>query len=42
VLQKYVRNVPYVQPYFDVQPDAPLAEFVMEAPRHPVFLIQQN
>jgi len=29
-----------VQPYFDVQPDAPLAEFVVEAPRHPVFLLQ--
>jgi deazaflavin-dependent oxidoreductase (nitroreductase family) len=40
VLKKYVMKIPYVQPYFDVQPDAPLAEFAVEAPRHPVFLIK--
>ncbi len=41
VLQKYLTDVPYVQPYFDVQPDSPLEAFVAEAPRHPVFLIQK-
>jgi deazaflavin-dependent oxidoreductase (nitroreductase family) len=40
VLQKYLTEVPIVQPYFDVQPDSPLEAFVVEAPRHPVFLIK--
>lgn len=40
VLQKYITNEPITRPYFDVQPDSPLEEFVAEAPRHPVFFIQ--
>lgn len=40
VLQKYLTDIPFVRPYFDVRPDSPLDEFVAEAPRHPVFLIQ--
>ncbi|MBE7550796.1 MAG: nitroreductase family deazaflavin-dependent oxidoreductase [Anaerolineales bacterium] len=40
VLQKYLTDVPYVRPYFEVQPDSPLPAFVAEAPRHPVFLIK--
>lgn len=40
VLKRYVTEVPITRPYFDVRPDSPLAAFVAEAPRHPVFLIE--
>lgn len=39
VLQRYVVRVPITRPYFDVGPESPLAAFVAEAPRHPVFRI---
>jgi deazaflavin-dependent oxidoreductase (nitroreductase family) len=37
VLQRYVTRVPITRPYFDANPDSPLATFEAEAPRHPVF-----
>jgi deazaflavin-dependent oxidoreductase (nitroreductase family) len=37
VLQRYVARVPITRPYFDAKPDSPLATFIAEAPRHPVF-----
>lgn len=37
VLREYLRMTPIVKPYFDAPPDAPLAAFVAEAGRHPVF-----
>ncbi|MFI5325433.1 MAG: nitroreductase family deazaflavin-dependent oxidoreductase [Candidatus Rokuibacteriota bacterium] len=37
VLQRYVTRVPITRPYFDARPDSPLAVFIAEAPRHPVF-----
>ena len=37
VLQRYITRVPITRPYFDVKPDSPLAAFIAEAPRHPVF-----
>jgi deazaflavin-dependent oxidoreductase (nitroreductase family) len=37
VLQRYVTRVPITRPYFDARPDSPLAAFIAEAPRHPVF-----
>jgi hypothetical protein len=40
VLRKYITNESIMRPYFDVQPDSPLEAFVVEAPRHPVFLIK--
>jgi deazaflavin-dependent oxidoreductase (nitroreductase family) len=39
VLQRYVTRVPITRPYFDAQPDSPLAAFIAEAPRHPVFAL---
>jgi hypothetical protein len=37
VLQRYVTRVPITRPYFDARPDSPLAAFIAQAPRHPVF-----
>jgi deazaflavin-dependent oxidoreductase (nitroreductase family) len=37
VLQRYLKRVPVVRPFFDVGPRSPVAEFEVEAPRHPVF-----
>jgi deazaflavin-dependent oxidoreductase (nitroreductase family) len=37
VLKKYVERVPITRPFFDVSPDSSLDEFIVEAPRHPVF-----
>jgi deazaflavin-dependent oxidoreductase (nitroreductase family) len=37
VLKAYLARTPVTRPFFDVAPDAPLADFVREAPRHPVF-----
>jgi deazaflavin-dependent oxidoreductase (nitroreductase family) len=37
ILKAYVQRVPITRPYFDVGPNAPLAAFAAEAPKHPVF-----
>ena len=37
VLRDYVRSVPVTAAYFDAKSDAPVASFVDEAARHPVF-----
>ena len=37
VLQRYITRVPITRPYFDARPDSPLAAFIAESPRHPVF-----
>jgi hypothetical protein len=37
ILQRYLKEVAVVRPFFDVTPDSPLADFVAEAFRHPVF-----
>jgi deazaflavin-dependent oxidoreductase (nitroreductase family) len=37
VLRAYLRSTPATKAYFDASKDAPLEEFVAEAPRHPVF-----
>ena len=39
ILKAYVQRVPIARPYFDAAPDAPLAAFVAEATRHPVFRV---
>src|SRR5215211_4532773 len=39
VLKAYAERVPITRPYFDAAPNAPLAAFVGEATRHPVFQI---
>ncbi|HEY6380463.1 MAG TPA: nitroreductase family deazaflavin-dependent oxidoreductase [Pseudolabrys sp.] len=39
VLKKYLSRVPVVRPFFDVTPKSQIADFVVEAPRHPVFRI---
>jgi deazaflavin-dependent oxidoreductase (nitroreductase family) len=37
VLRQYLRRVPVARPFVDVTPDSSLADFVAQAPRHPVF-----
>ena len=37
VLRHYVKQVPITAPFFDAGRDAPVEDFVAEAPRHPVF-----
>lgn len=39
ILKAYLERVPITRPYFDAAPDAPLAAFVAEAARHPVFQV---
>src|SRR5215207_11688896 len=39
ILKACMERVPVTRPYFDVAPDAPLAVFAAEAPRHPVFQV---
>jgi deazaflavin-dependent oxidoreductase (nitroreductase family) len=39
ILKTYVQRVPITRPYFDAAPDAPLAAFAAEAPKHPVFQV---
>jgi deazaflavin-dependent oxidoreductase (nitroreductase family) len=39
ILKAYLDRVPITRPYFDVTPDAPLAAFAAEAPKHPVFQV---
>jgi deazaflavin-dependent oxidoreductase (nitroreductase family) len=41
ILQRYLRRVPVVRPFFDVSPGSPLAQFEAEAPSHPVFRLTQ-
>ena len=42
VLKEYVATTPITRPFFNVAPDAPLADFAREAPRHPVFRIEER
>ena len=37
VLQRYVKAVSVVRPFFDVAPESSIDAFVREAPAHPVF-----
>lgn len=37
VLRAYLAAVPFVRPYFDIGPDAPLGAFEALVPTHPVF-----
>ena len=37
ILKEYISKEGIVRPYFDVQPEAPIEDFVAEAPLHPVF-----
>ena len=37
ILQQYVKKVAVVRPFFDVTLNSQLADFIAEAPRHPVF-----
>jgi len=39
VLMEYLKQFPYLKPYFDVAPESSLDAFESEAPRHPVFHI---
>lgn len=39
VLKQYLGETPITRRFFKVAPDAPLAEFVREAPQHPVFRV---
>jgi deazaflavin-dependent oxidoreductase (nitroreductase family) len=39
ILKAYLERAPITRPYFDAAPDALLAEFVAEAPKHPVFQV---
>jgi deazaflavin-dependent oxidoreductase (nitroreductase family) len=41
VLKKYLSRLPIVRPFFDVTPKSQIADFVAEAPRHPVFRIMR-
>ncbi len=38
-LRTYIAKAPIVRPYFDVTPSSSDAEYLAEAPRHPVFAI---
>jgi deazaflavin-dependent oxidoreductase (nitroreductase family) len=40
VLRTYLRDVPFVRPYFDVTADSSDEELLSIAPRHPVFRIE--
>jgi len=40
VLKEYITKVAITRPYFQVAFDAPLEDFIREAPLHPVFLIE--
>jgi hypothetical protein len=41
ILKEYVTRESIVRPYFDAQPESGLDAFAAEAPRHPVFLLQE-
>jgi deazaflavin-dependent oxidoreductase (nitroreductase family) len=41
VLKRALASAPsFIRAYFDVTPTSPLEEFVLEAPRHPVFQVE--
>jgi deazaflavin-dependent oxidoreductase (nitroreductase family) len=40
VLKQYLGETPITRPFFAATPDAPLADFVREAPDHPVFRLR--
>jgi deazaflavin-dependent oxidoreductase (nitroreductase family) len=43
VLQRALASAPsFIRAYFDVTPTSPLEEFVLEAPRHPVFEVKAS
>jgi deazaflavin-dependent oxidoreductase (nitroreductase family) len=42
ILKKYLSEVRVVQPFFDVTPASSLNAFEAEAPRHPVFRIEDQ
>jgi deazaflavin-dependent oxidoreductase (nitroreductase family) len=37
ILQRYLRIAPAARPYFQAGKDSPVAEFIAEADRHPIF-----
>ena len=37
ILQRYIRIAPATRPYFQASKDSPIADFIAEADRHPVF-----
>ena len=39
ILQRYLRIAPATRPYFQGSKDSPVAEFIAEADRHPVFAL---
>ncbi len=41
ILKEYIQKEGIVRPYFDVQPDSPIENFVTEAPQHPVFRLEK-
>ena len=42
VLREYLRKTSIVKPFFDADADDPLASFVVEAARHPVFRLLED
>ena len=42
ILKEYIQKEGIVRPYFDVQPNSPIEDFVAEAPQHPVFHLVQK
>lgn len=42
ILKEYVTRESLVRPYFDAQPESALDAFAAEAPRHPVFLLEEK
>ena len=39
ILRRYLRIAPATRPYFQASKDSPVADFVAEADRHPVFAL---
>ncbi len=42
ILKQYLRDTPVTRRFFDVSADAPLVDFMKEAPRHPVFRLDPH
>ena len=40
ILKEYLNTEGVMRPYFDAKPDSPLVAFEVEAPHHPVFLLE--
>ncbi len=40
ILKQYVQETSITRPFFAVAPDAPIEDFIREAPRHPVFRLR--